>query len=51
MTEDDEGIVRQIQGGKAGGSQRYQTVFPTPEMPYEAEPADRIYSRQTPRLS
>ena len=24
------------------------TALPTPEMPYEAEPIDRIYSRQTP---
>ena len=33
MTEDGEGIVRQIQGGKAGGWQRYPTDLPTQQKP------------------
>lgn len=47
--EDGEGIVRLIQGGKAGGWQRYPTVSPTPEITYETEPTDRASLRQTLR--
>ena len=34
---------------QSGGKQSYQTILATQEMPYETEPADRIYSRQAPR--
>jgi hypothetical protein len=33
---------------KRADSESYLTVLPTPELPYETESADRIYSRQTP---
>ena len=48
MTEDADGIVRQIKGGEVCRYQSYPTDLPTPEMPYETEPADLIYFQQTP---
>ena len=49
MTEDADGIVRQIKGGEVCRYQSYPTDLPTPEMPYETNPTDRAYSRQAPR--